>query len=93
MKNKEERPCEKVKTSELLDGLMERPSYENTEKLEKYSKYQAELEERPPFTQNKREIEQILKRLRELENWAQQMSNHKHDNQENIVIPLKSFRN
>jgi anion-transporting ArsA/GET3 family ATPase len=90
-KRKEERPYEKVKTSEMMDELAKGIDYSNPPEANKRTEYQEELDLRPPFTHIKKEMERMLKRINELETWAKQMSNHSHDQNGNVMIPLKSI--
>lgn len=88
MRWKEERKYKDVKTTEILDYVAQEIPYEKDKERDKQEDYKNELEDRKPFSDIKRKIEQMDKQLRNLQDVVTKLTSHKHDGQGEVVIPI-----
>ena len=85
----EKRKYEKVKTTELLDFVAEVIPYTKDKERDKQEDYKNELEQREPFSDMKRKIDNMDNQLRQLKGAMAKMMHHKHDNEGKVVIPVE----
>ena len=86
---REKRKYEKVKTTELLDFVAEDIPYTKDKEKDKQNDYKNELEEREPFSDLKRKINDMDRQIRQLKDAMAKMMHHKHDNEGKVVIPIE----
>lgn len=89
MRYEKERKYQKVKTTELLDFVAVEIPYEKDKERDKQTDYKDELETREPFADIKMKIDRMDKTLRDLKDTMQKMLKHRHDEQENVTIPVE----
>jgi len=78
-----------VKTSELLDFTSKEIPYEKDKERDKQQDYKDELENRHPFNQLKGEIERQNEEIKDIKKVLSALVKHKHDNEGNVVIPIR----
>ena len=84
-----DRKYKEVKTTELLDFIGIEFDYKKDKERDKQQDYRDELEHREPFQDFKRKINQQEERIKALEEAVKRLMVHKHDNAENVVIPIE----
>ena len=85
----EERKYKNVKTSEILDFVAKDIPYDKDKERDKQNDYKEELEQREPFGDIKRKIDNMVKNIRDLTDVMNKMMKHTHSKDGKVTIPVE----